>query len=397
MYYVFDCLFRRIIMKNILYLHAGAEFYGADKILFQLVTNLDRRKYNPIVVLPNDGILVDKLKKKNIQTYVIEYPILRRKYFNLQGIKKYISTYRKSCRQIINLLRQNNINIDIIHVNTTAVLEGIYLKRKLKAKLLWHVHEITSHPKVVFLFLCLLLNVYADKIITVSKATYNHLQSSHLMNKNKMQVIYNGVNSNDFSPEVKFDYLFNEWNVPRDSLRIGMIGRVNAWKGQNDFLNAFTPLLDEISDLYLFIVGSAFSGQEWRVKELKNKISVNKNVKRIIYSPFRNDIQAVQNFFDILILPSTDPDPLPTVVLEAMASGKTVIGYNHGGITEMVEDKVTGMLAQVNNPVSLREKVKVVLANDQYIEMGKKARERQMRLFSIKSFINNFEKVYASL
>ena len=47
-------------MKNILYLHAGAEMYGADKILLELVTGLDKSKYRPIVILPETGILAKK-------------------------------------------------------------------------------------------------------------------------------------------------------------------------------------------------------------------------------------------------------------------------------------------------------------------------------------------------
>ena len=66
-------------MKNILYLHAGAEMYGADKILLELTTGLNKKKFRPIVILPSDGILKDILERNGIEFYVIPYPILRRK------------------------------------------------------------------------------------------------------------------------------------------------------------------------------------------------------------------------------------------------------------------------------------------------------------------------------
>ena len=81
-------------MKTILYLHAGAEMYGADKILLELVTGLDKTKFRPVVILPTDGILREKLEKAEIKVHVISYPILRRKYFNPKGIINYISNYR---------------------------------------------------------------------------------------------------------------------------------------------------------------------------------------------------------------------------------------------------------------------------------------------------------------
>ncbi|OYR95151.1 glycosyl transferase family 1, partial [Lactobacillus taiwanensis] len=73
-------------MKTILYLHAGAEMYGADKILLELVSGLDKTKFRPIVILPTDGVLRKKLEEENIFVHVISYPVLRRKYFNPKGI-----------------------------------------------------------------------------------------------------------------------------------------------------------------------------------------------------------------------------------------------------------------------------------------------------------------------
>ena len=378
-------------MKNILYLHAGAEMYGADKILLELVTGLDKSKFHPIVVLPNDGILKDKLIENGIETYVVHYPILRRKYFNLKGIINYGLNYFGKSNEIVKLLK--NKRVDIIHANTTAVLEGIYLKKKLKCKLVWHVHEIILKPAIINKTISYLIGKYADKCVAVSKAVKNHLIDSKFIDKNKVEVIYNGVDTERFNPNVENKYLYKEWNIPDEAIKVGMIGRVNAWKGQNDFLDAAEGLLKKYSNLYIFIVGSAFAGEEWRVDELKKKIADSKNKDRIIFSEFRTDTPEIHSFFDVLVLPSTNPDPLPTVVLEAMGCGTTVVGYNHGGVTEMVINGETGLLAEVKNSKDLGKKIQQVLESD-YKLMGQKARDRAVKNFSEYSFINNFSKVY---
>ncbi|KRL87447.1 glycosyltransferase [Ligilactobacillus apodemi DSM 16634 = JCM 16172] len=376
-------------------MHAGAEMYGADKILLELVTNLDKTKFRPIVILPTEGILVDKLKSRGIETYVVEYPILRRKYFNIHGIFKYLTSYVGSSKKIIKLLQNKNIDIDIIHVNTTAVLEGIYLKRKLGAKLLWHVHEIILKPKIIYKFISYLVGKYADQCIVVSKAVADHLIKSKMVSPQKIKVIYNGIDSKLFNPNTPCEYLAQEWDVPKNVIKIGMIGRVNAWKGQDDFLKATVPLLEKYPNLYLFIIGSAFDGQEWRVEKLKEKIASQSNCERIIFSEFRKDNAAIHNFFDVLLLPSINPDPLPTVVLEAMASGKPVIGYNHGGVTEMVVNGENGLLAKVKDPSDMSKKLdKLISSEGERIRMGKASRSRQVKYFSLESFIKNFEKQY---
>lgn len=380
-------------MKTILYLHAGAEMYGADKILLELVSGLDKTKFKPIVILPTDGILREKLEEANISVHVISYPILRRKYFNPKGIIDYISNYKNKSDDIIRFLSKNNIKVDLIHVNTLAVLEGIRLKKKLNVPLYWHIHEIITHPKMINNFLCWCVNRYADKAIVVSGPVKQHLINSGV-NSEKIKVIHNGIDSNIFSPDVESDYLYEEWNIPQNAIKVGMIGRVNNWKGQEDFLDALAPLLNRFDNLYLFVVGSAFEGQEWRISNLKEKIKSLSHNNRIIFSEFRKDNYAVEHFFDILILPSTSPDPLPTVVLETMGCGRCVIGYAHGGITEMVKDEYNGKLVSPLDKKALRKAVENCIVNEKYLEWGKNSRRRLLENFSLTSFINNFEKIY---
>ena len=380
-------------MKTILYLHAGAEMYGADKILLELVTGLDKTKFRPIVILPTDGILRQKLEEAKIKVHVLSYPILRRKYFNPKGIINYAFNYRSPSNAIVKYLNDNNIKVDLLHVNTLAVLEGIRLKKKLKVPLYWHIHEIITHPQVINKFLCWCVNQYADKAIVVSGPVKRHLISNGV-NSKKVVVVHNGIDSNVFSPDVNSDYLYDEWKIPKNAVKVGMIGRVNNWKGQNDFLDALAPLLNEFNNLYLFLVGSAFEGQEWRIKELKQKIASLPHSNRIIFSEFRKDNYAVEHFFDILILPSTSPDPLPTVVLESMGCGRAIIGYAHGGITEMVKDGYNGKLVKSLDKKALNIAVKDSLVSKNYINFGKNSRKKLLNDFSLIKFINTFESIY---
>ena len=87
-------------MKRILYLHAGAEMYGADKVLLELIKGLDSKEFEAHVILPNDGVLVEALRQVGAQVSVLDYPILRRKYFNPKGIADYIRSYNFYAKQM---------------------------------------------------------------------------------------------------------------------------------------------------------------------------------------------------------------------------------------------------------------------------------------------------------
>lgn len=379
--------------KNILYLHASAELYGSDITLLQLVTNINKEEFIPHVILPCDGPLVQKLKDENINVSIIEYPIIRRKEFTPIGIIRYIFNYIKTSN-IIKKYCLNN-NIDVIHINTLAVLEGIYLRKKLKKPLVWHVHEIIKSPKIISKFLSYCVSKNSDKVVAVSNAVKEHLIASGYFKNKSIDVIYNGIDNSIFNPNNDYQYLLQELDIPKNSIVVGMVGRINAWKGQTDFLVAIDKILKKYDNVYALIIGSAYTGQEWRVEELKKTISINENKDRIKLLDFRNDVKNFYCLFDVFVLPSILPEPFGLVVAEAMASATPVVAYNHGGASEIIEDGKDGFLVDPCNTGALFKSIDDLISSPEKMkQMGEIAIEHQKKCFSISSYVSNFEILY---
>ncbi|WP_247920566.1 glycosyltransferase family 4 protein [Streptococcus oralis] len=379
-------------MKRILYLHAGAEMYGADKVLLELIKGLDSKEFEAHVILPNDGVLVEALRQVGAKVSVLDYPILRRKYFNPKGIADYIRSYNFYAKQIALYARQHSI--DMVHNNTAAVLEGIYLKRKLKLPLIWHVHEIIVKPKAISDFINMLMGRYADKIVTVSQAVANHIKQSPFIKDSQVEVIYNGVDNAVYYP-MDASSIREKFDIAQDALVIGMIGRVNAIKGQNDFIEAVEPLLEKNEQAVAFLAGGVFPGEEWRLEELDKRIVSSSVVSQIHRIDYYDKTSELYNMFDIFVLPSIKPDSLPTVVLEAMACSKPVVGYNNGGIAEMVVDDKSGCLVKPNRPQELSNAISLLLDSSEKREkFGQVGYQRQKELFSLEGYIKNFSELY---
>ena len=379
-------------MKRILYLHAGAEMYGADKVLLELIKGLDSKEFEAHVILPNDGVLVEALRQVGAKVSVLDYPILRRKYFNPKGIADYIRSYNFYAKQIALYAREHSI--DMVHNNTAAVLEGIYLKRKLKLPLIWHVHEIIVKPKAISDFINMLMGRYADKIVTVSQAVANHIKQSPFIKDSQVEVIYNGVDNAVYYP-MDASSIREKFDIAQDALVIGMIGRVNAIKGQNDFIEAVEPLLEKNEQAVAFLAGGVFPGEEWRLEELDKRIASSSVVSQIHRIDYYDKTSELYNMFDIFVLPSIKPDSLPTVVLEAMACSKPVVGYNNGGIAEMVVDDKSGCLVKPNRPQELSNAISLLLDSSEKREkFGRVGYQRQKELFSLESYIKNFSELY---
>lgn len=380
-------------MKKILYLHASAELYGSDITLLQLVTRINKKEYEPHVILPCYGPLFDKIREQNIKVSVIDYPIVRRSEFTPIRLIKFCINYLKKSKLIKKYCMENNI--DIIHINTLAVLEGIYLKKKLDLKIVWHIHEIIEKPKIVASFLRKCALKYSDMIIAVSIAVKKQLIGKKNEYDKKIDIVYNGIDNTIFNPTNEYKYLYGELNLPTDATVIGMIGRINSWKGQKDFIEAVSPILKKNDKVYALIIGSAFKGQEWRVEELNTLIKEDFNSEKIKLIDFRTDVKNFYCLFDVFVLPSTLPEPFGLVVTEAMASGTPVVAYNHGGASEIVVDEETGLLVPPCNINELNQKIEsLIFDKEKNNYLSKNAIKRQKEMFSIESYVNSFEKKY---
>ena len=375
-------------MKKILYLHSGAELYGADQILLTIVSNLDKNRFEPIVVLPNDGPLLRELKRNNIRVEVISYPIIRRQYFNIRGILNYIINYIRACKKLSKFVKQEKV--DIVHNNTIAVLEGIYLKKKNKIKLITHVHEMIDHPKKVAKFLYKVHLKNCDKVVVVSKAVKEHITNLLGKGYNNVIAINNGIEDVD-DKKNDIDY-YKEFSIPEQSKVVAIIGRINAIKGQEDYILAMEKLLKKYDNIYGLIIGDAFVGQEWRIEKVKAIIKEKGLEHKLIYCGFREDVKNIYRIIDILVLASVKYDSFPTVVLEAMSRGVPTVAYKCGGVEEMIRNGYNGYLVEQYDIEMLSNKIEDALFNQN--DMKNNAVSFFKQHFTIEKFIEKMAGLY---
>ena len=156
-----------------------------------------------------------------------------------------------------------------------------------------------------------------------------------------------------------------------------------------------------MSKRWLSLAGGVFPGEEWRLEELDKRIASSSVVSQIHRIDYYDKTSELYNMFDIFVLPSIKPDSLPTVVLEAMACSKPVVGYNNGGIAEMVVDDKSGCLVKPNRPQELSNAISLLLDSSEKREkFGRVGYQRQKSCFlwrvtsrTFRSCIKQIEKI----
>ena len=214
-----------------------------------------------------------------------------------------------------------------------------------------------------------------------------------------MQVIYNGIGPVEKSTEASFR---TQYQIPEDAIVIGMAGRVHYWKGQQYFLQIAEQLLkhstepNQVKPLYFIITGDAFPGYEYLVAEMQNFIKKNNLGERIFYTGFEDKMDKFYSSIDLLLLPSQLPDPLPTVVLEAMQYGIPVAATAQGGALEMIAENETGIFIPINNVEAAADKIFELIHSNHRNNMRTHSIERVEKYFSAASFENQITTIFHS-
>ncbi len=386
---------------KILFVHSSDEMYGADFILLQLVTHLDRTQFEPWVVLPHDlpqsGLLGQALAARDIRVMWCKLAVLRRHYFTPLGLLLYGWRLLVSSWALARFIRREQI--DLVHSHTAAVLSGAMAAWLTRRPHVWQTLEIVTRPYPLRRLLAWLLPRWSVMVIAASAAVKAHLCADEPRHQTLTKVIHFGLNLADWQPmETDRERLRAEWGIADNCVLVGMVGRVNQWKGQDYFLQVAQLVAQQCPQARFALVGGTFYGQKQLLVDLQAQITLLGLAEVAQWHDFRRDVTAVLAAYDIFVLPSTLPDPLPTVVLEAMAAGKPVVSNAHGGTMEMVADGVTGLLVKPGQPQAMAAAVLQLIHHpDTRAAMGQNGRLRLAAHFTLDQFIEKWTAVYRSI
>lgn len=351
---------------------------------------LDRSRYNPVVVLPGEGPLKEALLEENVQVITTSVIKLHRRMFTPGYLISMPFEILKSIRHIKKELAGTKINI--VQSNTLAVLLGIFLAKWLKARHVWHVHEIITHPKFISNLYPKILDRYADIVVCNSNATLQNLLVRNQNLNTKLKLIYNGLDPKDYTPipanRPAYGYTEND-------IIITLVGRISRLKGHQIMLRVFNELSKDNANLKLLFTGSPVPGQEFYLEEVEQKIAASQLTGQVQILPFQKDLRPIWSMTDIVVSPSTEAESFGLVALEAMFSKIPVVATNMGGFKEVVVNNETGFLFRNKNEAELKAAIeKLIYDPELRMQLGEKGYERATTVFTLTKYIESFEQIY---
>ncbi|MBI4127671.1 MAG: glycosyltransferase [Parcubacteria group bacterium] len=368
---------------TILFFHSSADLYGSDRALLALVAGL-RTVVKPVVVLPEEGSLVRELTRLKIKVRILPISVIRRKDLSPLGMIRYLLRFIPSVKAVRRLM--DELAPTLVYTNTAVLLPPALAARLAKIPHIWHVSELLPWGRSLFTKLWLTyIALFATRIVAISRAV-----KAQFPNFANVTVIPDGI---ALTPFLKI----KRPRLAEPVYKIGMVGRINALKGQSTFIKAASLLLKEYPLLRFEIVGDTYRGQHKYRKRLERLIEKLGIGARVHCIGFRSHIAKVLTSFDLFVMPS-ESEGLGLAAIEALASGLPVVASRVGGLTELITDRENGLLVPPKDPPALAHALKMLIDHPvlrrKFSECGRaSAQERFSNRRMVREHIDLYEAI----
>ncbi len=399
-------------LSKILYIENGIGYGGAIICLRHLVRNLDRKRFDPVVVTSRTGPQYEEIASearwrhfsdrimdlKRVQKcleqseYLNAHPIVR--LIVNQGIARFddLVNFLPFFLWLFIIAIQDRPSL--IHVNNEPLCNraGILVGKLLCIPVVCHVRGNLDGSRMMKWLYGL-----PDHFIPVSNWVSAGIGKLGVP-LDKRTVIYDGIDLDKLDLKADPSGFRTQFGVPKEAFAVGLVGLLIPWKGQDIFIDSAKQLVNEIPGLVMLAIGGTPEGLETYATELKQRVVKEGLESNVIFTGHVDDMCVTYNALDVVVSASTMPEPLGTMVIETMAMGRPLIVPSHGGGLEMNIHEQTALVFEAGNYKSLSDNILRLYKDSELREkLGQNARLKALAAFDVETHARHVEQVYENV
>ncbi len=236
-------------------------------------------------------------------------------------------------------------------------------------------------------------NFFVDRVVCCAKAAERWaLEKEKGISPEKLITLYNGIDHGRFQPQTVSSEVRRKLGIPGEAPVIGTVGNLSYKKGLPYLMLAVRRILEVLPSAWFLFVGAG--PLEKNMKEKAKQIPLG---RQIVFTGARSDVPDLMNAMDVFVLASLF-EGLPNVLLEAMSLAKPVVATEVGGIPELIEPGIDGILIPPRDPQALAKAAVSLIENPSDAQtMGRRGQEKIRKDFTIGRMIDQYENLYLSL
>lgn len=202
-----------------------------------------------------------------------------------------------------------------------------------------------------------------DSLICLTDLQRKNLLEYLPVTEKQLKVIPNAVNTQRFNPNKKSEQIRQAWETPDRPILIGLVGRLDSGKGQDALIEAAKFLYDEgVHNFRVVLVGEDTLNARGTELILREMVARWKLEDVVIFAGFRSDVPEVMASFDICVMASV-AETFGRVIIEGMASGVPVVATGLGGVRDIVDHGVNGLVISKKDSRELADALRILIQN----------------------------------
>jgi glycosyltransferase involved in cell wall biosynthesis len=332
--------------KRILSIQPVAERGGSDRALARMVRSLAHAGWDCHIALPAASPMAEEFEAAGATLHVV--PMRRITSSGGAGYwLGYAAAWPASVVRLALLARR--LDASIVHSNSLHCWYGWAAAALARRPHVWHAREIVVQSGAALRLERWLCRYGAHTVVAVSSAVAAQLDPVNVV------VEYDGVDPAEFCPH-RAGAFRSRVGVPDDVALIGSAGRIDIWKGVDVLLDAVPELQRRRPDLHVAVAGAPVAEKGAYADRLSRRAA---SLPGVHWLGPRSDVAEMIADLDVLVLPSTAPEPFGLAVIEALASGVPVVATAAGGPLEILGRRpgVNGRLIPAGDPSAIADAV----------------------------------------
>lgn len=370
-------------LTKIIHLITDLDTGGAEMMLLKLLAHMDGERFaNVVISLTDRGTLGEQIAALGVPVFTLG---MRRGLPNPLGIGR-----------LVRLLRQEKPDILQTWLYHADLLGTISSRLVHVPTLCWNIRcsdmDMSRYSRLSRLVLHILAGLSGcPDIVIVNSEAGRRLHETLRYSPRRWEIVPNGFDLNRFHPDpAARQSLREELDVPPDTVLISLVARFDPMKDHHTFLEAAGRIAHEQSSVHFVLAGKG-------IEQLAGIVDEMGLGARVHLLGERSDIPRIMAALDILALSSAFGEGFPNVVGEAMACGIPCVATDVGDAASIIGE--TGIVVQPRDPAGMADAWKqlIEMPDAERQALGKDARRRVERLFSIESIVGRYQSLYRGI
>ena len=398
--------------RRVLYVENGIGYGGAIICLRHLVRNLDRVKFEPMVITGLGDHKYQEIASeacwKHIPDRRLDVISMKRQLNaahwpnGLPGLRWLINQILSRLDDLVNFVPSFlqtlwtvfRFRPALIHVNNEPLCNraALLAGKVMRVPVVAHVRGDQQGSLMMHSFFKL-----PDYFIAVSRWVSESIGRIGVPEQ-KRTYIYDGIELDKLDLHADGPAFRQRHGIADGAFVVGLVGLLIPWKGQRLFIDAIEQVTAELPNALFAIVGGTPDEFQYFEAELRQRAEAPALTGRVIFTGHVSNMAAVYNGLDVVLSASTSPEPLGTMIIEAMTMARPIIAPDHGGAVEMIESERTGLLFRPGDTADLAAKIlRLHRDRDLGIRLGQAARLQALQVFAIREHVQQVQNVYERL